>query len=351
MSEPHVTVLITTYNYGQFVGEAIDSVLSQDYPVDKIQILVVDDGSTDNTPQRVAKYGSRIEYLQKPNGGQASALNFGFAHARGEIVALLDADDLFLPSKLSRVAQTFQQDSSVGMVYHRFCEWNTETNERRTSDFPLVSGDLRNATHDLFQFCAHPTSCISFRRSSVSRLFPIPETIRMLADAYPVNLIPLLTPIWAITEPLTLYRIHGRNSYYSRDEQLALQDRQARLQMWQTLVAAMYSWLDHSALTGQRSAVRAFVDRWTLFLDGMQFAIDDMQFAIEPPGRMRFFGHFLRYNYWHRKSFGWRFRAMNYFNAFMVLAIGYKHLPSIKRAEQSFIRTFRRLTKRLTSTS
>ena len=69
MTTPVITVLITAYNYGQFIEQAIDSILSQDYPADKTQILVVDDGSTDDTSERVKRYGSRIDYFQKPNGG------------------------------------------------------------------------------------------------------------------------------------------------------------------------------------------------------------------------------------------------------------------------------------------
>src|SRR5271170_5646108 len=102
MSTPVITVLIIAYNYGRFVEEAIDSVLAQDFPLDNVEIIVVDDGSTDDTAERVGKYGSKIQYFHKSNGGQASALNLGFAKARGEIVVLLDADDLFLPGKLAR---------------------------------------------------------------------------------------------------------------------------------------------------------------------------------------------------------------------------------------------------------
>src|SRR5580765_2351203 len=82
MDSPAITVLITTYNYGQFIEEAIDSVLAQNFPVEKVEILVVDDGSTDDTRERVKKYGLHIEYFYKTNGGQASALNFGFSKAR-----------------------------------------------------------------------------------------------------------------------------------------------------------------------------------------------------------------------------------------------------------------------------
>ena len=63
MNVPHVTVLIDTYNYGRFIEEAVESVLSQDFPMDQLEILVVDDGSTDDTRQRVAKYASKIQYF------------------------------------------------------------------------------------------------------------------------------------------------------------------------------------------------------------------------------------------------------------------------------------------------
>jgi glycosyltransferase involved in cell wall biosynthesis len=202
MSAPLITVLINTYNYGRFVEEAIDSVLSQEFPLDQLEILVVDDGSTDDTQERVKKYGSRIRYLYKPNGGQASALNYGIERARGEIVALMDADDLFLPGKLTRVAEAFQENPALGMVYHPYWEWDMQTNARRDSPTRLISGDTRTAPDPFFFYVPHPTSCISLRRSFLGPLLPIPERIRMLADCYLVQLIPLLAPNLALPEPL-----------------------------------------------------------------------------------------------------------------------------------------------------
>ena len=97
MNELLISVLITTYNYGRFIEECIDSVLAQEYPSDKLEIIVVDDGSTDDTSERVQKYESKIHYIQKSNGGQASALNIGVANSHGEIICILDADDYFFP--------------------------------------------------------------------------------------------------------------------------------------------------------------------------------------------------------------------------------------------------------------
>jgi glycosyltransferase involved in cell wall biosynthesis len=79
---PCVSVLIDTYNYGHFIEEAVESVLAQDFPEREREIVVVDDGSTDDTPERLKKFGHAITYLRKPNGGQASAFNLGFGFAR-----------------------------------------------------------------------------------------------------------------------------------------------------------------------------------------------------------------------------------------------------------------------------
>src|SRR5580658_9934692 len=84
---PFVSVVIDSYNYGHYVEQAIESALGQDFPHAQREILVVDDGSTDDTAERLKKYGDAIRYLQKPNGGQASAFNFEFAHARACIIA------------------------------------------------------------------------------------------------------------------------------------------------------------------------------------------------------------------------------------------------------------------------
>src|SRR5260370_12257334 len=106
--------------------EAVESALAQDFPAEQREILVVDDGSTDDTHERLRKYGEAIRYLRKPNGGQASAFNFGFEHARGEVIALLDADDVWLPAKLRRVHEEFARHPAAGNGFHpgHFCEGN-----------------------------------------------------------------------------------------------------------------------------------------------------------------------------------------------------------------------------------
>jgi len=125
---PQITALIDTYNQERFIAEAIESVLAQDFPASEMEILVVDDGSTDSTPEIVRHFADRVRYIRKENGGQASALNLGFVEARGEIVAMLDGDDVWLPNKISRVAAEFAEDPDVFVVCHPGITWLCDQN-------------------------------------------------------------------------------------------------------------------------------------------------------------------------------------------------------------------------------
>ncbi|MDJ0690560.1 MAG: glycosyltransferase [Xenococcaceae cyanobacterium MO_188.B32] len=109
-----VSVIIPTYNSGRYIEEAIDSVLAQTYT--NYEIIVVDDGSTDNTSQIVQAYGDRVLYWYQENQGVASARNVGIEKAKGELIAFLDADDFFLPEKLAKQVAYFEEDSSLGMT-------------------------------------------------------------------------------------------------------------------------------------------------------------------------------------------------------------------------------------------
>ncbi len=108
---PTVSVVIATYNKAREIGAAIDSVLHQTYR--DVEILVVDDGSTDDTAERVTAYGDRVRYVLKPNGGTGSTRNLGIAQARGRFVAFLDGDDLWLPRKLEVQMAAFEREPDI----------------------------------------------------------------------------------------------------------------------------------------------------------------------------------------------------------------------------------------------
>src|SRR5262249_50749837 len=113
-----VSVLIDTYNQEKYIEQAITSVLEQDFSASDREILVVDDGSTDRTPEIVRKFEPQVRLLRKQNGGQASAFNLGIPQCRGEIVAFLDGDDWWATNKLTHVSETLASDSSLGIVGH-----------------------------------------------------------------------------------------------------------------------------------------------------------------------------------------------------------------------------------------
>src|SRR5437867_4724210 len=122
MPKPFVSVLIDTYNHERFIEQAIVSVLEQDFPAADREIIVVDDGSTDGTPEIVKKFEPRVRLLRKENGGQASAFNAGIPECQGEIVAFLDGDDWWAPNKLTCVTGALTSDAAVGLVGHGITE-------------------------------------------------------------------------------------------------------------------------------------------------------------------------------------------------------------------------------------
>ncbi len=113
--ETLVSILINNYNYGRFLGDAIESALGQSYP--NVEVIVVDDGSSDNSREVMAGFGSRIKPIYRENGGQASAYNAGFDAANGEIICLLDSDDLHLPDKVATVVKILRGRPQAGMVF------------------------------------------------------------------------------------------------------------------------------------------------------------------------------------------------------------------------------------------
>jgi glycosyltransferase involved in cell wall biosynthesis len=115
MQEVEVSVVIPSYNSARYVVAAVESVLAQTYR--DFEILVVDDGSTDNTKEVLGKYGDAVRYLYKPNGGVSAARNYGIEKARGKYVAFLDADDLWMPEKLENQVALLELNADVGLSY------------------------------------------------------------------------------------------------------------------------------------------------------------------------------------------------------------------------------------------
>ena len=121
-----VTIIIPTYNSSPFIGKAIDSVLAQTYT--DYEIILVDDGSTDNTKEILEKYQDNITYILQPNQGVAIARNTGIRNSESEYIALLDSDDEWLPEKLELQMRTIEKNNDVGLVHTNDIQISEEGN-------------------------------------------------------------------------------------------------------------------------------------------------------------------------------------------------------------------------------
>lgn len=120
-TEPMVSVIVPTYNYARFLPRALDSVLAQTYA--DLEIIVVDDGSTDGTSDVASPYAGKIRYLRKDNGGVSSARNLGIENSRGRLIAFLDADDAWRPEKLARQVAFMEANPGCGMSFTDMSHW------------------------------------------------------------------------------------------------------------------------------------------------------------------------------------------------------------------------------------
>ncbi len=217
MTTPFVSVLIDTYNHERFIEEAIQSVLSQDFPASEREILVVDDGSTDRTLEILCKFASQIRILRKPNGGQASAFNLGIPECRGELIAFLDADDWWAPDKLTRVTNAMAAEPEVGFVGHGIITVfpdGTQNTEVLRDGFRFQANEPSGALLFRRRGSFMGTSRMTVRRGLLQRIGPIPTEIRIQADEYIYTLASVLMPMRILPETLTFYRVHADNAFH-----------------------------------------------------------------------------------------------------------------------------------------
>lgn len=335
MSGPLFTVLIDTYNYAQYVGAAVDSVLAQEFPREQYEIIVVDDGSTDDTSERLAKYGDAIRYFKKPNGGQASAFNYGFERARGQVVALLDADDVWLPGKLQRVCRTFEQNPNAGMVYHRVHLWDDAGKLTEDTYFVAISGRVPEDRSKLLKYPMVGTSCLAFRRGALEKLMPMPEVLRTQADAYLTALIIFVAPVVAVPEFLAKYRIHGANLFQGHGVQKETSRLKHRMSMRAALLTEIRSWMSGNGYDADSADLQAYLKQWVK-------AQEADEFALESPGRWKYARHLYEFPQIYGENMTLRHRLFSYLQALSALFLGYHHLHVVDDVRLSYKRRFTR---------
>ncbi len=202
-----ISVIIPTYNYARFLGEAIDSVLAQTLP--PLEIIVVDDGSTDDTTELLAAYGDRIRVLRQKNQGVGMARNAGIAAARGDYLAFLDSDDAWYPCKLELQMQRFAEQPELGLVH---CGAETIDSQGRT--LAMTTGGMEG--HVAEAMLRLDREVIMPQGSSIV----VPKGVAEEIGGYDVRLPPsedwdfcyriaARYPIGYVREVLVRYRLHG----------------------------------------------------------------------------------------------------------------------------------------------
>ncbi|MBB5666116.1 glycosyltransferase family 2 protein [Rhizobium leguminosarum] len=225
MERPALSVLINNYNYARFVGRALDSVLSQD--ARNVEIIVVDDGSTDKSRSVLEAYDDRVKVIFQENAGQAAAINTAVRSSMGEILCFLDADDWWAPSKLSATAAAFRANPQASLVYHRLQPTLVDgTPTSKPIPRTLCSGALSPRLTRSAGWWPFPmTSAVAVRRSAWDAAGSIPEQFRISADAWLVGIYPFLGDVIAMPDPLGFYRIHNNNWYRSTEDATTLRRR------------------------------------------------------------------------------------------------------------------------------
>jgi len=212
MSDPLFSVVINNYNYGRYLPEAVASALAQ--TVDR-EVVIVDDGSTDDSDKVLREAeGKGCTVVRKPNGGQASAFNAGFARARGRWICFLDADDVLRSEALSSVEAVLRPGlAKIHFPLEVFCDDKGPTGEL-IEGRGLSRGDVACQIAATGRHSWPPTSGNVFARDFLRAVLPMNEAeYRISADLYLNSNAPFFGEIAAIDKPLARYRRHGANRY------------------------------------------------------------------------------------------------------------------------------------------
>jgi glycosyltransferase involved in cell wall biosynthesis len=207
---PLVSIVIPTYNYARFVGHAIRSALGQTF-ADR-EVIVVDDGSTDDTRDVVGAFGDAVRSIHQPNGGLSAARNTGIRAARGRYVAFQDSDDIWLPDKLAHQVPVLEARPEVGLVYCDSIFFDDATGadmDRQSDRFEPRSGRVLEALITRGNFIASPTPLV--RREVFEQAGLFDESLRSCEDWDMWIRAAARWEVAYVPVALTRYRVHGNS--------------------------------------------------------------------------------------------------------------------------------------------
>jgi glycosyltransferase involved in cell wall biosynthesis len=213
IEQPLVSVVIPVYNGERYLADTIESALGQTYQ--QLECIVVDDGSTDGTPGVCAAFGDRIRYIRKENGGVSTARNRGIAEAGGELIAFLDADDIWIAYKIEKQAAIFEADEEIGFVYSGSCSVD-EHNERVLGHHGVLP--QRELVENIL-LLGKSTGMMSttgvIRKSLFNAVGGFDEDLSTSADADLICRIAVRSKIVGLSGSLARYRTHGNQMHHN----------------------------------------------------------------------------------------------------------------------------------------
>jgi Glycosyl transferase family 2 len=206
-----LSVIIANHNYERYLKQAIDSALAVDWP--NIEVIVVDDGSTDGSRDIIKSYGSRIVAECLPKSSQLDVRNRGFSISRGDIIAFLDSDDLLEPSIMRRLRSVWSD--RVSKVQVQMGTIDADGNNLR-SNFPgyeyvPTQEDCRSWSLDTASYPTPPGSGNFYARWFLASIFPLDHSCGDATDSCCVTAAPLIGDVITIPQVLAFYRVHGSN--------------------------------------------------------------------------------------------------------------------------------------------
>jgi len=209
---PLATIVIVNYNYEPFVAAAIDSALEQTYA--PLEVIVVDDGSTDGSRKIIAAYGKRIRVILQENAGQGAAYNAGWLAARGAFVLFLDSDDVLARGAMQKVVGAFEHSNAVKVQFYlRQVDRELKPLGYLLPSYDFSSMEPRKQIAAYGYYVSPPASGNAYRKSFLDEIMPIAdvELYRQATDGYTTGLAGMAGEIVSIAEILGFYRVHGDN--------------------------------------------------------------------------------------------------------------------------------------------
>jgi GT2 family glycosyltransferase len=261
---PRVSFIIAAYNHERFIAQAIESVLAQTYPAESLEVIVIDDGSTDATPERVKPYLDRVTYIRKPNEGAGSNFNPAVERATGEFITFLDGDDAAPPDKVRCLVDVLLERPDVGLAYGEMAIIDEHDNlitpsYRLSLSLPAYRGRvLGELMHRNFV----AGGSMLFRSAYKKQLLPMPKWLAY-GDWWVALRIAAEAKIEYVPQVVNYYRKHANNFALVEDQskRANLRRRDAELQRW------LLTQADPTKLT-----IRETLDAYVAFENSVQDA-------------------------------------------------------------------------------